>query len=654
MSFRLKTVIGIAIIEIVLLAILVISGLGYLRSSNEARLIEQARTSSKLLATMTTDAVVALDLATISELVTQAIDNPGIAYARVRHADGDVLAAAGDALILKRPFVADASIPDAKLDNVYDVSSPIVIGNTVFGTVELGLSTTQLHETLAEAGEWMLGIAATEILLVAAFGSMLGGFLTRQLSRLQDAAARVAAGDFGYTMELRGQDELTDTAHSFNTMSTALLAYRNRAEDVLRETDNRRVQAEDRLYAALQNIPQAVTIINGADEVIHINRACREMYELDAIPEGMSIPLDRMVSEQVHNVGLMPSVDVSLKSRSVPEEDRFRIQLEQMASMEAQAQWEFQLFDQRIILNHMCRLPDGGRVIVSTDVSELHRKAEDRRREEFTELGKQRLESLGTLAGGIAHELNTPIQFVDSNLGFIKDAANRLSSYAKDLEDELAKNKKQAVIAPLNERYDVDFLRAEMPDALQQTEDGLKRITDIVKAIKIYSHPGQGNAQLTDLNEVIRNAVTVTTNQWRYVAELKTKIDDDIPPLVANSGELGQVLVNLIINAADAIKERCDHGDPRDGLITITACQDENSVYMVVTDNGTGMPEEVRKRIFDPFYTTKEIGKGTGQGLSISRAIICKNHSGNLAVDSTPGEGTRFVIQLPRDATIAA
>ena len=193
-----------------------------------------------------------------------------------------------------------------------------------------------------------------------------------------------------------------------------------------------------------------------------------------------------------------------------------------------------------------------------------------------------------------------------------------------------------------------------MPDALQQTEEGLKRITDIVKAIKIYSHPGQNNAKLTDLNEVIRNAVTVTTNQWRYVAELKTEIDDTLPPLVVNSGELGQVLVNLIINAADAIKERRDHGDPSDGLITLTACQDEKSVYMVIADNGAGMPEEVRKRIFDPFYTTKEIGKGTGQGLSISRAIICKNHAGNLAVDSKPGEGTRFVIQLPRDATIAA
>lgn len=654
MSFRLKTVIGIAIIEIVLLAILVISGLGYLRSSNETRLIEQAGTSSKLLATMTTDAVVALDLATISELVTLAIDNPGISYARVRQAEGDVLASAGDPLILARPFVADHTVSDAEKDNVYDVAAPIVIGNTVFGSVELGLSTEPLHATLAEASEWMLGVAIAEILLVAAFGAILGSFLTRQLSRLQDAAARVAAGDFGYTMDVHGEDELADTAHSFNTMSTALLAYRNRAEDVLRETDNRRVQAEDRLYAALQNIPQAVTIINGDDEVIHINRACREMFELDAIPEGLSIPLDRMVYEQVRNVGLMPSVDVALDSHVVSEEDRIQTQLAHIAEPGARVQWEYQLFDQRIILNHMCSLPDGGRIIVSTDVSELHRKAEDRRRKEFTELGKQRLESLGTLAGGIAHELNTPIQFVDSNIGFIKDATDRLSSYASDLEKELGKHNQHAVIAPLIERYDIDFLRAEMPDALQQTEDGLKRITDIVKAIKIYSHPGQSNAKLTDLNEVIRNAVTVTTNQWRYVAELKTEIDDTLPPLMVNSGELGQVLVNLIINAADAITERRDHGDPSDGLITLTACQDEKSVYIIITDNGTGMPEEVRKRIFDPFYTTKEIGKGTGQGLSISRAIICKNHSGNLAVDSKPGEGTRFVIELPRDATIAA
>jgi len=654
MSFRIKTVLGIALIEIVLLAILVISGLSYLKSSNEEHLIDQAHTSSRLLATMTADATVSLDLATIQELVSQAIDNPGIVYARVRNADGIVLAEAGNSDVLLRTFKQDTRVSDAGNDAIFDVSSPIEISGTSFGSVEIGLSTTKLSETLRAAGEWMLGIAFSEILLVAAFGSLLGSLLTRQLIQVQDAAARVAAGEFGYTIEVRGSDELAETAYSFNTMSEALLDYRNRAEHVLRETDDRREQAEKRLYIALENIPQAVTIIDGDNNVIHINRSCEELYRLDSISYGNFIPLENLLHMQIYNVGMTPISDATSLKLAISEQKQLHMQLEYLQSGQDELQWENQFADQRIILNQMCRLPDGGRVVVATDVSALHRKAEDRRRKEFSELTKQKLESLGTLAGGVAHELNTPIQFVGSNLSFIKEASSKLISYAKSLEEHLVANNQREIVEASIDRYDVEFNLKELPEAIDQSSDGIHRINDIVKAIKIYAHPGQSTAQITDLSEVIKYSVTVTTNQWNYVAELKVKLDEKLPELMINSGELGQVLVNLIINAADAIKERIENADKTMGLIEITACYDEKSVYLVVSDNGTGMPEKVKKRIFDPFFTTKEVGKGTGQGLSISRAIICKNLDGNLAVDSKPGKGTSFIIQLPRKSTLAA
>lgn len=225
MSFRLKTILGIAGIEILLLSILVVSGLNYLRVTNEQQLFTRAQTTARLFAAMTSDAVVALDLATLDVLVQQTSNNPDVAYLRIRNRSGNVLVENGDPDILAAPFVEDGGIAAARSDQRVDIAHAIDVGGTNFGRVELGISTESLDVTLADATRWMLGIAGIEILLVGFFSYALGGILTRQLCALRKGARLVAEGNFGYLIAARGNDELADTAYSFNRMSCALAKY---------------------------------------------------------------------------------------------------------------------------------------------------------------------------------------------------------------------------------------------------------------------------------------------------------------------------------------------------------------------------------------------------------------------------------------------
>ncbi|MEM1372164.1 MAG: HAMP domain-containing protein, partial [Pseudomonadota bacterium] len=261
MSFRLKTILGIAAIEIVLLGILVVSGLNFLRTSNETELLTRGQVTAQLFATMTSDAVVSLDLATLDSLVEQTLNNRGIVYVRVRQASGGVLSEGGPTDILAQPFVADASVQDTQNDGRLDVSYPIIIEEDVFGRIELGLSTQELEGVLIEARRWMLSIAATEIGLVALFGVLLGTVLTHQLSKLKGAAQRVAAGEFGHQLSVSGHDELAATTRSFNIMSKALADYARDATEARERAEAGQAYAETVLNDALDSMPQGVTVI---------------------------------------------------------------------------------------------------------------------------------------------------------------------------------------------------------------------------------------------------------------------------------------------------------------------------------------------------------------------------------------------------------
>ncbi|MFO7816979.1 MAG: PAS domain-containing sensor histidine kinase [Thermodesulfobacteriota bacterium] len=264
----------------------------------------------------------------------------------------------------------------------------------------------------------------------------------------------------------------------------------------------------------------------------------------------------------------------------------------------------------------------------------------------------QKLEAIGQLAAGIAHEINTPSQYVSDNLHFLGDAVQSIQNVISHMRDIYAEVKpclpteRVQETEKLFEQTDLDFFMDEIPLALKQSSEGMERISKIVLSMKQFAHPGDEEKTYLDLNAIIKNAVTVTRNAWKYDAEMKLDLQENVPEIKALRGGINQVLLNIIVNAADAIKDKGREGDER-GVIKISTRLVSEMVNLVVSDTGTGMPEEVRERIFEPFYTTKEVGKGTGQGLSIVHSIVVDQHGGNIRVDSIPGEGSTISISLP-------
>jgi two-component system, NtrC family, sensor kinase len=261
-----------------------------------------------------------------------------------------------------------------------------------------------------------------------------------------------------------------------------------------------------------------------------------------------------------------------------------------------------------------------------------------------------RLESIGQLAAGIAHEINTPVQYVSDNTRFLAETFTGVLT-ALQAVDGLAVGDGELVVRlrDVLARVDLPFLGEEIPNALSQSQEGLTRVTQIVRALKDFSHPGQGRAE-ADLNRAVESTVQVSRNEWRYVAELDLDLDPEVGMVRCYEGELKQVLLNIVVNAAQAIATESERtGRQTLGRIQMRTQRLEAGVRIAIVDDGPGMDEAVRNKIFDPFYTTKPVGKGTGQGLSMAYASIVQKHGGKLSVSSAPGKGSTFVIDLPED-----
>ncbi len=279
----------------------------------------------------------------------------------------------------------------------------------------------------------------------------------------------------------------------------------------------------------------------------------------------------------------------------------------------------------------------------------------DRRSLEGQLRSAQKLESIGQLAAGIAHEINTPTQYVSDNIRFLEDANNDIRSILEKYDELLqaAENGKfePPLVAGLRkemEVIDLEYLLTEVPTAISQSLDGVSRIAKIVQSMKDFAHPGSTEKSAVDLNKAIESTITVARNEWKYVAEMETIFDETLPPVPCFIGEFNQVVLNMIINAAHAIKDVVGDGGEGKGKITIsTKVVKGDWIEVRIKDTGTGIPAKVQNRIFDPFFTTKEIGKGSGQGLAISHSVVVDKHGGKLSFETEEGKGTTFIIGLP-------
>jgi C4-dicarboxylate-specific signal transduction histidine kinase len=249
-----------------------------------------------------------------------------------------------------------------------------------------------------------------------------------------------------------------------------------------------------------------------------------------------------------------------------------------------------------------------------------------------------KLQALGTLAGGVAHEINSPAQFISSNLEFSQDGVQRVFSALDSLIE-------QHGLPPELERSEYELYKSEIPLALQEATVGIQRIAEIVRAIKSFAHPSENPEAEIDVNDEIRSAVLLTANQTKTIASVETELDDNLPTVTGKQNDLNQILINLIINSVQAIQETDNR--PGNPVIRIVSERAGDEMLIRVMDNGPGVPADVSDKIFNPFFTTKPVGVGSGQGLAISRKLVNTSFNGELELNEDRTEGCEFVISIP-------
>jgi two-component system NtrC family sensor kinase len=410
---------------------------------------------------------------------------------------------------------------------------------------------------------------------------------------------------------------------------TAHLAERRHAEEALQ-------QSEERARLLFATIPHPAFVFDTVTlEFLEVNEAAVQQY-------GYS-------REEFLN---MKATDI----RPAEDVERFCGRLQQAPFAKGCAEQSKHVSkDGRIIYVevHSHSFDYNGRkfhIAIAQDVTERNRLEIDLRH-------AQKLEAVGRLAAGIAHEINTPIQFVGDNIQFLHDAFADLSKVMEKYRclSAAAANGVAGMmladeVAEAEMAVDINYLVEEIPKAIAQSLDGVARVATLVRAMKEFAHPDRKERAAADINAALLSTLTVARNELKYVADVETELGD-LPLAVCNIGELNQVFLNLLVNAAHAIGDAVN-GTGQKGVIRVRTSIEEDAVLISIADTGCGIPEDIRDKIFDPFFTTKESGRGTGQGLAIARSVVVDKHGGTLTFASEVGKGTTFFIRLPLDEEV--
>jgi signal transduction histidine kinase len=303
---------------------------------------------------------------------------------------------------------------------------------------------------------------------------------------------------------------------------------------------------------------------------------------------------------------------------------------------------------------------DGGFVnvlpLVVARAIQRRRMMMEKQRMERELVRSERLEAIGQLAAGIAHEINTPIQYIGDNARFLQGAFGDIAELLDGLQRLLSAARHGAVADSLLKEIeaklhaaDVDFLAREIPLAIEQSLEGLSHVANIVVAMREFSHPANGQKQPVDLNRAIHAALTLSRGEWKHAAELTTELDAEMPPVCCYPTDVNRVVMNLVVNAAQAVAQASSDDPMWKGRICVRTRYEHPWAEIRVEDNGPGIPEKIRSRVFDLFFTTKPAGQGTGQGLAIAHNIVVEKHGGTIHFEDNPGGGTVFIVRLPVD-----
>jgi len=278
----------------------------------------------------------------------------------------------------------------------------------------------------------------------------------------------------------------------------------------------------------------------------------------------------------------------------------------------------------------------------------------ERKRMESELARAQRLESIGHLAAGIAHEINTPTQYIGDNVRFLEEAFGKLrrliDAFGRLLQAVKGASVTGALVGEIEaalQQASPDYLAGEIPRAAREALEGVERVARTVRAMMAFAEAGAERKKPINVNQAIENTVIVCRNQWKHVAEVVTDFDPHLPLVPCVPGEFNEVILNLLRNAAQAVADVVTPGSAEKGRITFRTRREADKVEIRIQDTGTGIPEEIRPRVFDPFFTTRTVGEGTGQGLAIAHAIVVQGHGGTITFETETGRGTTFIIRLP-------
>jgi PAS domain S-box-containing protein len=416
------------------------------------------------------------------------------------------------------------------------------------------------------------------------------------------------------------------------------------------ETGVRNVYDRELLHALLETVPDAIYFKDEQSRFLQMSRA-------------MTLRMGKKEPGELIGKTDFDCFAVEHATRAFSDEQRILASGEPVLDLEEKETWP----DGRITWVTTSKFPlrdSDGKVVgtfgISRDIT-ARKKVESEHREMETKLHlAQKLESIGRLAAGIAHEINTPTQYISDNVRFVTEAFNSVANVISARRELLKAGADQPGLTAIQSRLaeaeaanELDYYLKELPSTLAQTAEGLGRISRIVRSLKEFSHPNNAHRGSADLNRAIETAVAVSRHEWKYVAEVVTDFEATLPPVPCVLDEFNQVMLNLIINAAHAIEAAKKDASAVLGRITIRTKHTERHAIVEVEDTGIGIAPEHRDRIFEPFFTTKAPGRGTGQGLGIVHTVVTKHHGGTVDFTTEVGVGTTFRIALPFRAPLA-
>ena len=540
LSLRFKTITGIASIAALLLLVLIVTVFQLLNDLVDSNIKKSADTTVALFVSTTKNAFLSYDLASLDADVSEILTNPNISYVRVKDKTNNIFVEKGSEAALSRPFEADLSVSEAD-DGVYDTRAPIMVNNTLYGYVEIGLNIASVTESVSRVRSWTVTLALMEFVLVGLCSYLLGSFLMSQLQQLLQGAKHLgeAVRNNNYKevfVPVRGKDELSELAEAFNQLVERLkeeYEQRQRAQDDLKELNT----------LLEEKVQDRTALLN------------QKNYQLEETNKDLK---------------------------------------------EAQVQL----------------------------------------------LQAEKMASVGQLAAGVAHEINNPVGFVSSNISTLSEYVatyQMIFSQIQVVLDEKDEQKRALALNKLEKmlgNQDMAFINEDISDLLGDSREGLQRVAEIVKGLKLFSRVDSDQMQKHNINDCVRTTLAMVNNQLKYICTVETHLGR-IPDVEMNVGKISQVITNLLINAGQAIE-----ATGKNGKIIITTCTVGEFVELRVEDSGCGIPPSHLDKLFNPFFTTKPEGQGTGLGLSISFGIA-QEHGGTLSASSTEGEGSTFTLALP-------